>query len=174
MQLTITVLGYTQSNFINRILSAVTDCNCSILEMRANRLITCTAAYLLVNGEWNQIAKLETLLESLEKKLEIKIHRLRPGKFTSKDEYTPYTLETVSLERQDALLSVTTFIAKHNITVEEISSSRYQDSYSLSELVTTRLILLVPLEIRILNLREEFLEFCDQINIDAILEPIKR
>jgi glycine cleavage system transcriptional repressor len=174
MQLTITVLGYTQSNFISRILASVNDCNCSILEMRANRLIACTAAYLLVNGEWNQIAKLESLLESLEKKLEIKIHRLRPGKFISKDEFTPFSMEIVSLESQDALLGVVAFIGRHNITIEEVSSSRYQDSYSQSELVTSRFILLVPLEIRILNLREEFLEFCDQINIDAILEPIKR
>ena len=174
MQLTITVLGYTKSNFIGRLLSAVNDCNCSIIELRVNRLMACTAAYLSVNGEWNQIAKLENLLEGLGKKLEIKIHRLRPGKFVSKDEFTPFSLETVSLERQDALLSVTTFIIRHDIAIEEIVSSRYRDSYSQSELVTTRFILLVPQETRILNLREEFMEFCDQINIDAILEPIKR
>ncbi len=174
MQLTITVLGYTKSNFIERILFAVNDCKCSILEMRANRLMACTAAYFLVNGEWNQIAKLENLLENLEKKLEIKIHLLRPGKFISHDDFTPYSLETVSLERQDALQSIIAFISDHDLTIEEISSSRYVDSYSQSELVTTRFILLVPAGIRILNLREEFLEFCDHINIDAILEPIKR
>lgn len=174
MQLTITVLGYTQSDFIGRLLSTVDDCNCSVLELRVNRLMACTAAYLLVNGEWNQIAKLETLLESLEKKLEIKIHRLRPGKYTSKDEFTPYSLEIVSLERQDALLSMTTFITGHNITIEEIFSSHYQDPYSQSALVTTRFILLIPPEIRILNLREDFMGFCDHINVDVILEPIKR
>jgi glycine cleavage system transcriptional repressor len=34
--------------------------------------------------------------------------------------------------------------------------------------------LLVPANVHILSLREEFLDFCDDLNIDAILEPIKR
>ena len=174
MQLTITVLGYTKSRFIDRILTAANDCQCSIIEMRANRLLACNAAYLLISGEWNQIAKLESLLDALEKKLEIKIHRLRPGSANGNAHYTPYSLETISLEHQNALQSITAFISGQNIIIEEISCSRYQDCYGHAELVTTRFILLIPQSIRILSLRDEFMEFCDQINVDAILEPIKR
>jgi glycine cleavage system transcriptional repressor len=174
MQLTITVLGYTQNNFIGRLLSAVDDCNCSVVELKVNRLMACTAAYLLVNGEWNQIAKLESILESLEKKLEIKIHQLRPGTYANKDQYTAYSLDIVALERQKALLTMITFITGHHITIEEITSNQYQDLYTQSDMVAFRFILLIPPEVRILNLREEFQGFCDHINIDALLEPIKR
>jgi glycine cleavage system transcriptional repressor len=31
----------------------------------------------------------------------------------------------------------------------------------------------IPAGLHISGLREEFMEFCDQLNLDAILEPVK-
>ena len=31
----------------------------------------------------------------------------------------------------------------------------------------------IPAGIHIAGLREEFMEFCDQLNLDAIMEPVK-
>ena len=36
------------------------------------------------------------------------------------------------------------------------------------------LIVKIPAGVKIVSLRDEFLEFCDQQNLDAILEPVKR
>ena len=78
MQLAITVLGNNQINFIAEILPAVRDCNCNILEIRSSHLGQSAAAYLLIQGNWNQIAKFENTLDNIQKRLEIKIHTLRP------------------------------------------------------------------------------------------------
>ena len=74
MQLAITVLGNHQINFIAEILPAIRDCNCNILEIRSSRLAQSTAAYLLIQGNWNQIAKLESTLDVIQNRLDIKIH----------------------------------------------------------------------------------------------------
>jgi glycine cleavage system transcriptional repressor len=31
----------------------------------------------------------------------------------------------------------------------------------------------IPANVHISGLREEFMEFCDQLNVDAIMEPVK-
>jgi glycine cleavage system transcriptional repressor len=31
----------------------------------------------------------------------------------------------------------------------------------------------IPADIQIATLREEFMDFCDQLNLDAIIEPLK-
>ncbi|MCW8845305.1 MAG: glycine cleavage system protein R, partial [Gammaproteobacteria bacterium] len=31
----------------------------------------------------------------------------------------------------------------------------------------------IPARIQLSGLRDEFMEFCDQLNLDAVLEPIK-
>jgi glycine cleavage system transcriptional repressor len=176
MQLAITVLGNTQSQFIAEILPAVRDCNCNILEIRSSHLGQSVAAYLLIQGNWNQIAKIENTLDNIEKRLEIKIHTLRPEqKDKHKDkECVPYSLETISLDKNSVTESITSFLFDRNIDIEEITGSSYQAPYIQTSVFSTKFVILIPPQVHLLSLREEFLDFCDQLNIDAILEPIKR
>ena len=176
MQLAITILSNNQTNFIGEILPIVRDCSCNILEIRSSRLGQSAAAYLLIQGNWNQIAKFETSLDNIEKRLEIKIHTLRPeqkDKSKGKD-CVPYSLETISLDKDSVVESITSFLFDRNICIEEITGSSYQAPYIQSSVFSTKFIILVPPLLPLLSLREEFLDFCDQLNIDAILEPIKR
>jgi glycine cleavage system transcriptional repressor len=176
MQLAITALGSNQINFIAEILPAIRDSNCNILEIRASHLGKSAAAYLLVQGNWNQIAKFESLLDNIQKRLEVKIHLLRPDQ-NDKDkskECVPYSLETISLDKDNVVESISSFLLDRDVAIEEITGSSYQAPYVQSSVFSTKFVLLIPPQIHLLSLREEFLDFCDQLNIDAILEPIKR
>ena len=176
MQLTITVLGNKSIKFLAEILSVITSCNCSVLEIRSSNLAQTTASYLLVDGNWNQIAKLETLLDNLQKRLEIQIHTLRPDSDSSPKKSTgiAYSLETISVDHSNIIEDITNFLFERNICIEEINASSYQAPYIQTPIFSTKFILLIPPEVRLLLLREEFLDFCDNQNIDAIIEPIKR
>jgi glycine cleavage system transcriptional repressor len=178
MQLSITALGSNQINFIVEILPAIRDCNCSILEIRSSRLGKSAAAYLLVQGNWNQIAKLESTLDNIQKRLDIKLNLFRPEQKDKEKEKEkdclPYSLETISLDRDNVVESITSFLFDREITIEEISGSSYQAAYIQSAVFSTKFIILIPSQLPLLTLREEFLDFCDQLNIDAILEPVKR
>jgi len=176
MQLAITVLGSNQINFIGEILPVVRDCNCNIIEIRSSHLGQSAAAYLLIQGNWNQIAKFENTLENIQKRLEIKIHTLRPDQ-KEKDKgkgFLPYSLETISLDNESVVESITSFMFDRDISIVEITGSSYQAPYINTSVFSTKLVILVPSQQPLLSLREEFLDFCDQLNIDAILEPIKR
>ncbi|WP_374089049.1 glycine cleavage system protein R [Methylomicrobium lacus] len=174
MQLAITVLGHNRNYFVAEILSTIRDCKCSILEIRYTRLKQVDAAYLLIQGNWNQIAKFENLLDALQKRLEIQIQMLRPEHEPHEKEFLPYSLETLSVDRDNIIESVSSFLTMHGIEIEEVSGSSYQAPYIATSVFATKFIVLIPPEVRLLSLREEFLDFCDQLNIDAILEPIKR
>jgi glycine cleavage system transcriptional repressor len=174
MQITITALGNIQTNFIAEILPAIRDCKCTILEIRLSRLAQSTAAYLLIQGNWNQVAKLENTLDSLQKRLEIKIHTFRPDQKDKGKDCIPYSLETISLDRDNVTESITSFLFDREIEIEEITGSCYQAPYIQTSVFSTKFVILIPPQLHLLSLREEFLEFCDQANIDAILEPIKR
>jgi glycine cleavage system transcriptional repressor len=78
------------------------------------------------------------------------------------------------LDRSNVIGSIITFLFEHEISVEEINASSYQAPYMQTPLFSTKFILFIPPEVRLLALREEFLDFCDHLNIDAIIEPIKR
>jgi glycine cleavage system transcriptional repressor len=50
MQLAITVLGNKSNGFIAEILSALSACQCSVVELRTSNLTQITAAYVLIAG----------------------------------------------------------------------------------------------------------------------------
>ncbi len=174
MQLSITALGNFNTHFIAEILPVIRDCKCSVLEIRTSRLGQSNASYLLIQGNWNQIAKVESALESLQNRIEIKISTLRTEAKEKGKECIPYTLETISLDKENIVESITAFLMEHNIDIEEITGSSYQAPYALTSVFSTKFVILVPPQIHLLSLREEFLDFCDHLNVDAILEPIKR
>lgn len=175
MQLAITILGKKSSAFIAEILTAIATHKCNILEFSLSDLShSATAAYLLVEGCWNHLAKLETALEHSEKRLDIKIETLHiePQEVTC--DYIPYNLEIISIEQDSILQNLLTFLATHRMVLEKIKSCCYPASYSQTPLFSAKLIILIPLDVHLLSFREELLNFCDDCNVDAIFEPIKR
>ena len=177
MQLAITVLGNKTDGFIAEMLSAIEACHCGVLEMCTSNLSELTTAYVLIDGSWNHVAKLEGLLESICGRHQVQLSLLRPPKTASAAsalEGVPYTLETISTEKKDLLVAVTSFLLERGVIIDEINANLHPAVLFSHKVFSTRFTLLVPPDVRILSLREEFLDFCDSLNIDAILEPIKR
>jgi len=178
MQLAISVLGNKTEGFIPEILSAISTCQCSVLEFITANLIELTSVYILVEGNWNHVAKLEGLLAALGDRFHVQVAFLRPEDQEQEppvyEKGVPYTLETISVEKRDLLYAVTSFLCGRGVLIDEIQASLHPAAIADNAVFSTRFTLLVPPHVRILSLREEFLDFCDGLNIDAILEPIKR
>lgn len=177
MRLAITVLGDKADELITELLSAICVCQCNVLEFRTANLTEITSAYVLVDGNWNHIAKLEGMLDVLRARFQVQITLFRPAESVvplPATEGVPYMLETISMESRDLLFAVTSFLLERGIIIDEINASVHPAVLFNHKIFSTRFILIVPPNLRILSLREEFLDFCDNLNIDAVLEPIKR
>ena len=174
MQLTINVLGDNKTNFLTDIFSAIDQCKCIVIEIRSSQFVNYTASFMLIEGNWNHIAKLENTLDTISKRTEYTLLMSRIDKDPGKSDLIPYTLETISLNKKAALLHISNFLFERNIPINEIHGSCYQAPYLQTTIFSSKLIIFIPPDIGLLSLREELLDFCDQLNIDAILEPIKR
>jgi glycine cleavage system transcriptional repressor len=174
MQLAVTVLGSHQSRFMAELLPAIRDCKCHIVDIRSSCIGQATATYLLIQGNWNQIAKFESTLELIEKRLEIKVQTLRTEPKEKTKEYLPYSVETISLDHDNIIESIAVFFLDHEIEIEDVTGNSYQAPYLQTSVFSCKFIILVPSSVSLLLLREEFMDLCDQLNIDAILEPVKR
>lgn len=179
MQLGITVLGNRNDQVMIEILSAISASQCGILELRTANLTRLVSAHMLVEGSWNRVAKLENLLEAIKVRHQVSLSLLRPAEgetelHSCNDEGVPYTLETISMEKKDLLFAISAFLIERGVIIEEIAANRYQALFFNNTVFSSKFILMVPASVKILSFREEFLDFCDSLNIDAIFEPIKR
>lgn len=175
MQLIVTAVGSSPSGMIEELSRAISECRCSVAEARMTDLAGDLAAYFLAEGNWNHIARLETALESLANRLNWKLRTHRVEEIPQDQvDMIPYTVDVYAPEQPGILHEVVSFFSFHDIHIHDVSVSRYEAPFSGSPLFTAHLIVKVPSSIRVISLRDEFLDFCDHTNLDAIMEPIKR
>lgn len=175
MQLVITLIGQDQQKLLTEILGAVSDCNCKVVDLRATQFATLTIGSLLVEGNWNHLAKFENILNALEKRFTLKIQTQRIEKAEKNNhESLAYAVEVLGIEQNNALNYITAFLFEREIVINEISSCSYQAPYTGSPVFSTKLIIFIPSHISFLRFREDFFDFCDSLNIDVMLDIIKR
>ncbi|MEZ5439041.1 MAG: transcriptional regulator, partial [Lysobacteraceae bacterium] len=59
------------------------------------------------------------------------------------------------------------------ITIESLHSTRYRAMQTGAEMFSAQLTIGVPSSMHIAGLRDDFLDFCDHLNLDAIMDPVK-
>ena len=59
------------------------------------------------------------------------------------------------------------------IEIAEVATRRYSAAHTGAPMFSAQMTINLPSSAHISQLRDEFLEVCDQLNLDAILEPVK-
>ena len=65
------------------------------------------------------------------------------------------------------------FFARQGITIEQLHSTRYRAMQTGADMFSAQITIGIPNTMHIAALRDDFLEFCDGLNLDAIMDPMK-
>jgi glycine cleavage system transcriptional repressor len=79
----------------------------------------------------------------------------------------------VTADRPGIVVRIVEFFSQHGISVEQLNSTRYQAMQTGAKMFQAQLTIGIPAEIHIAGLRDDFLELCDGLNLDAIMDPVK-
>jgi glycine cleavage system transcriptional repressor len=176
MQIVVTVMGEDRPDLIAELTRVIKDAKCNILESRMTELGQEFAAHILVEGNWNHVVRLESLLDATAQRSALKLvtMRGREEEESPTEEVIPYTVDVFAGDQPDNIHELAEFFTSRNIKILDLSTSRYPAPYSGTPVFLAHMIVKIPVGMKIVSLRDEFLEFCDQLNLDAILEPVKR
>lgn len=131
------------------------------------------SGHILVAGDWHEVAKLENTLKQLEPEPGLQINLSRAEEWELDPPHIPYSIEVYAPDRPGILQELTQFLKSQNILITQIKTSRSRASKVMADIFCVNLNIAIPAHVQIISLREEFLDFCDNANIDAILEPVK-
>ncbi|MCB1601613.1 MAG: ACT domain-containing protein [Lysobacterales bacterium] len=151
----------------------VLDAGCNLLEARVALLGQEVSVLLLASGSWDAIAKCESALGKVQRDDQMVLTMRRTSSRELTGSSLPYTVEVIAADRPGILYQLAEFFSRRGITVEALSSSRYRAAQTGAEMFSAQISIGIPAAAHISSLREDFLEFCDTLNLDAILEPIK-
>ena len=169
----ISAVGTDRTGIVQDLSKVILSCGGNIEESRMTTLGSEFAMLLLVSGNWATLNKLEQGLNKLGggKDLTVSI-RQTDAKMASGDRM-PYAVDIVSLDQQGIVFNLANFFATHDIEIADVATRSYAAAHTGSPMFSVQMAINVPSTIHIAQLREEFMEICDRLNLDAILEPVK-
>ena len=172
-ELVISALGKDRPGIVNDLSHTIYQLGCSISDSRMTLLGGEFAMLLLVEGPWNQLAKLEGQIKDLEKKLGMSIVARQTQHLPNQEDKLPYSVEVVSLDNPGIVHKLSNFFSQRHINIEELNTSTYSAPHTGTQMFSVELSISVPAQTQITELRDEFMDFCDSMNLDAVLEPLK-
>jgi glycine cleavage system transcriptional repressor len=171
--LVISALGEDHPGLVNSLSRTILEQGCNIEDSRMTVLGGEFAAILLVEGKWNTLAKVENVLPELERSLGMTITSKRTGERPRNTDKVPYGVDVVAMDHPGIVNTLAGFFADRKINIEDMSTSTYAAAHTGTPMFAVHMTVGIPASTHIATLREEFMDHCDGLNLDAVLEPLK-
>ena len=172
--LAITAIGADKTSLVERLAGKIAECGCNIEESRMAQLGQQCAMVMLVAGPWNALSRLEGQLEPLAGQLGLTIHHQRTRKRERTQAAMPYRVDVVAPDQPGIVHNLAMFFARHGIAIEEMQTDTYPAPHTGAAMCAIMLVVGIPASLHLPTLRGDFLDYCDDLNLDAIFEPVRR
>ena len=169
----LSAIGTDRTGVVQDITRVILDCGGNIEESRMATLGSEFAMLMLVSGNWHTLGKLERELEKLDDASNLTFSIRKTDVRKSSDDRMPYAVDVVSLDHEGIVFNLASFFATRDIEIGDVATRRYAAAHTGAPMFAVQMAVNIPSTIHIAQLRDEFLELCDRLNLDAILEPVK-
>ncbi len=169
--LVITAVGQDRPGIVNDLSRAILDAGCNIEDSRMTVLGGEFALIVLLSGSWSAVAKLESQVPVLAKKLDLVVTAKYTETRPPRSDRVPYQVDVVSIDQPGIVHDIADFFAGREINIEELSSWTYPAAHTGTPMFSLSMTISIPAKMHIGQLRDDFMKFCDELNLDAVLEP---
>ncbi len=171
--LVITATGEDKIGIVDRLSGRITESGCNIEESRMAVLGDQFALIMLLSGPWNALSKLEAQMGPLGDQLGLTIIHKRTQQRERKQAAIPYIVQVVAMDHPGIVRSLSAFFARNGINIEELQTTTYPAPHTGTPMFSVVMTVGVPANVHIATLRGDFLDYCDDLNLDATFEPVR-
>lgn len=171
--LAITASGEDKVGLVDRLSNRIVDSGCNIEESRMAVLGGQFALIMLISGPWNALSKLEGQMEALGGQLGLTIVHKRTQKRERMEPAVPYSVEVVAMDHPGIVHKLSAFFSRNGINIEELQTDTYPAPHTGTPMFSVNMTVGIQANVHIPTLRADFLDYCDDLNLDAIFEPVR-
>lgn len=172
-QIVITLMGSDHPGLLNTLAKTITDHSCNIVDSRLSVLGGSLAAIMMISGSWDMIAKLENALKSSAKELELNMSIKHLGSRATPNDLIPYRVQVVAMDHPGIVHEVASFFSDQQINIESMETDSYAAPHTGTQMFTLTMTVSIPSSLQLATVRDDFYEFCDDQNLDAMIEPVR-
>lgn len=169
----LTASGEDRVGLVDRLTRAIAEAGGNIEESRMAALAGQFAVLMRISGSWDALAKLESRLPGVAEELGLAIVQRRTQAPTVPKPLIPYVVEVSALDQPGIVNSLAAFFARLRINIESLDTDAYPAPHTGAPMFAVRMTLGIPADAHIATLRGDFLDYCDEHNLDATFEPVR-
>lgn len=169
--LVVSILGPNEVGILNTVSHHIKKHHCWIIRSHITVLGTAFGMLIQINGQWNHITKLETSLTNLMKKHNFSIRTIRCNGLEYTEKLITYTVDIITTQRPEIIPTLSQFFMQQNINISDMHCETFAARLTGTEMMSLTMKIHIPADISLAELREEFITLCDELNLDAVLEP---
>jgi glycine cleavage system transcriptional repressor len=169
----ISAIGTDRKGAVQDLTKVVLACGGNIEESRMTTLGSEFAMLLLVSGNWHTLSRLEQGLDKLCAGGALQVSIKKTDVKAAAEDRMPYAVDIVALDQQGIVFNLANFFTSRDVEIADVATRSYAAAHTGAPMFAVQMAINVPSTLQVSQLREEFHELCDQLNLDAILEPVK-
>lgn len=171
--LVITAVGNDKPGIVNELTKQILESGCNIQDSRMTILGGEFAIILLLAGNWNAIAKAEDSLPRVAEQLGLGLTCKRTESRIKQTNLLSYHVDVLAIDQPGIVHQVAEFFSSRGVNIESLNSDTYNAAHTGTPMFALTMTINIPANHSIAQLREQFLDFCDTVNIDGIMEPVR-
>ena len=171
--LVISALGSDKPGIISELSRFALEQQCNILDTRMTVLGEAFALLMMVSGNSEAIGQLKRALSGAAKDLGLTITLQNTQQKQQQDPALPYHVDVVAIDNPGIVHEITGFFSDRKINIEEMNTGTYSAAHTGTSMFSLTVEIKIPGSINISSLKDEFISFCDERNLDATIEPCK-
>jgi glycine cleavage system transcriptional repressor len=169
----LTASGEDKIGLVEGLTRRIGESGCNIEESRMAALAGRFALLMRVTGSWDALAKLESRLPAAGEEFGLAIVQQRTRAAKADKPLIPYVVEVSALDQPGIVNSLANFFARLRINIESLDTDAYPAPHTGAPMFAVRMTLGIPADAHIATLRGDFLDYCDDHNLDATFEPVR-
>ena len=169
----LSAVGTDRPGVVKDLSKAILECGGNIEESRMTSLGAEFAVLMLVSGNWHTPARLQKTLDELAASHELSINLKKTGDRHDHEDCIPYGVDVVCLDQPGVVFHLSEFFASRKIEICDLATRRYAAPHTGAPMFSVQMTVSIPAAAPIAQLRDDFHDLCEQLNLDSILEPVK-
>lgn len=172
--LILTLVGPRHEGLLAELAQRIFEAGGNVEESRGTQLAGAQVAYLAITGNWRTLDKLEKQLPDFAAthQLDCTVTRMRADE-DDDSAAMPYSVDVVALDQPGVLRALADFFHAHGVVVREWQTRVYRAGSNATRMLSANLLIDIPADRHLASLRADFMDFCDDLNLDGVLDPVK-
>jgi len=169
----LTAIGEDRPGIVDELSSILLDTNLNIEDSRMSVLGGEFAIILLISGSPDALKTIAQQQQNLEQTLNLSVLLKTTQKRPSESHQIPYSIKVVGMDNPGIVHRLTRFLSEHGINIEDLETENYPAPHTGTPMFAVYMTVNIPNELATSKLRDDFIELCDEQNLDTHFAPVE-